>query len=91
LAEPQSTPSARLLDELRRNGASFFEYTLEQSRRHAQTLLAKPLPADKAAAYAAMARDSLAEQKAIEAADTVDFGTYVSRYHQALKAPGARV
>jgi glutamate--cysteine ligase len=91
LAEPQSTPSARLLDELRRNGASFFEYTLQQSRGHAQALLAKPLPAGKTAAYAAKARDSLAEQQAIEAGDTVDFDTYVSRYHQALKAPRARV
>ncbi|AOB32870.1 glutamate--cysteine ligase [Bordetella sp. H567] len=91
LDEPQSTPSARLLDELKRNGASFLEYTLAQSRGHAQSLLDTPLGADKAASYADKARASLAEQAAIEAGDTIDFETYVSRYHQALKPPSCAV
>jgi glutamate--cysteine ligase len=87
LDEPQSTPSARLLDDLRQSKASFLEYTLAQSRRHAEALRATPLPADKTAAYAGMARESLAAQKSIEAGDTIDFDTYVLRYHEALKAP----
>ncbi|CAM3398372.1 glutamate--cysteine ligase [Bordetella sputigena] len=91
LDEPQSTPSARLLDELKRSGASFLEYTLQQSRRHADTLLAAPLTAAKAAGYAETARASLAEQAAIEAADTIDFDTYVARYHQALKPPVSHI
>ncbi|ARP88040.1 glutamate--cysteine ligase [Bordetella genomosp. 9] len=89
LDETDATPSARLLEDLRRTGASFLQYTLEQSRRHAEALRATPLPADKTAAYNAMARDSLQAQAAIEASDTVDFDTYVLRYHQALKAPDA--
>lgn len=89
LDEPQSTPSARLLDDLKRTGAGFLEYTLAQSSRHARTLLDTPLPSDKAAAYAEMARASLAGQAAIEAGDTIDFDTYVSRFHQALKPPTA--
>jgi glutamate--cysteine ligase len=89
LDEPDATPSARLLADLRQSRASFLEYTLEQSRRHAQEFAATPLPAAKTAEYAAMARQSLAEQKAIEASDTMDFDTYVLRYHQALKAPSA--
>ncbi|ANN73958.1 glutamate--cysteine ligase [Bordetella bronchialis] len=85
--EPDATPSARLLADIRRSGASFREYTLAQSRAHAQALLATPLPAAKTAAYQETARASLAEQAAIEAADSIDFDAYVLRYHQALKPP----
>jgi glutamate--cysteine ligase len=91
LDDPDATPSARLLAAMRESGAGFLDYTLDQSRRHAQALLSTPLPAEKTAAYAAMARASLDEQKAIEASDTMDFDTYVLRYHQALKAPGTQV
>jgi glutamate--cysteine ligase len=87
LDNAELTPSARLLDDIRKSGASFHEYSLEQSRRHAQSFIDTPLSAAKTAQYADMTRASLAEQAALEAGDTVDFDTYVSRYHQALKAP----
>lgn len=87
LDDPQRTPSARLLADMRQAGATFHEYSLDQSRRHAQALTATPLPADRVEQYAAMVRESLAEQAALEAGDTIDFDTYVARYRQALKAP----
>jgi glutamate--cysteine ligase len=91
LDNSETTPSARLLDDIKRSGARFLDYTLAQSRRHAQALMDKPLAADKTAAYVEMARASLAEQAALEAGDTIDFDTYVSRYHQALKPPSTLV
>ena len=87
LGDPDATPSARLLRELVDGGVSFHDYSLDLSRKHAETLRAQPLPAATAAAYEQAARDSAAEQIRIEQADTEDFDTYVARYHAALKAP----
>ncbi|WP_454692083.1 glutamate--cysteine ligase [Achromobacter aloeverae] len=87
MAHPDSTPSARLLDDMRGAGASFHEFTLAQSQAHAQALRATPLPAEKMAQYHEWARASAAEQQAIEAADDVDFDTYLARYMEAVQAP----
>jgi glutamate--cysteine ligase len=87
LEHAELTPSARLLDDMRKAGASFHEFSLDQSRRHAQTLRATPLSTEKTALYAGIVRDSLAAQTALEAGDKVDFDTYVERYNQAVKTP----
>jgi glutamate--cysteine ligase len=72
---------------VRESGLSFHDYTLRQSRGHAADLRGQALPAGRAAFYAETARKSLADQAAIEAADAVDFDTYVAKYHAALKDP----
>lgn len=87
LDRPDTTPSARLLADLKDSGLSFHDYSLALSRKHADTLRAQPLPADVAAAYQQAAVQSAAEQLRLEQSDTEDFDTYVSRYHAALKAP----
>lgn len=87
LANPDLTPSARLLAALRDGKQTFHAYSLAQSRRHADTLRAQPLPAAEAERYAQAARESSAEQARIEAADTIGFDEYVARYHAALKNP----
>ncbi len=87
LRDADLTPSARLLAELRESGLSFQDYTLAQSQRHAQALRETALPAEQARAYAEAAQASLARQRQIEQSDTIDFDTYVARYHAALKNP----
>lgn len=87
LDQPDTTPSARLLAELKDSGLSFHDYSLALSRKHADALRAQPLPADVATAYQQAAEASAAEQLRLEQSDTEDFDTYVSRYHAALKAP----
>ncbi|MDH0685830.1 glutamate--cysteine ligase [Achromobacter animicus] len=87
LDQPDTTPSARLLAELKDSGLSFHDYSLALSRKHADALRAQPLPADVATAYQQAAQASAAEQLRLEQSDTEDFDTYVSRYHAALKAP----
>nr|WP_242697396.1 glutamate--cysteine ligase [Bordetella petrii] len=89
LDHADDTPSARLLADLRDQGVSFHDYSLQLSRRHADALRAQALPADVAAGYAEAARQSHAEQARLEQSDDVDFDTYVARYQAALKAPGA--
>ena len=87
LDQPDTTPSARLLAELKDGGLSFHDYSLALSRKHADALRAHPLPADVATAYQQAAAESAAEQLRLEQSDTEDFDTYVTRYHAALKAP----
>jgi glutamate--cysteine ligase len=81
LGEPESLPSARVLEEMRRRyDGSFGRFALDWSRHHRSALLAEPLRDDDAAAFARMAEESLAEQRAVEAADTMPFEAYRRRY-----------
>jgi glutamate--cysteine ligase len=81
LGEPQSLPSARVLDEMqRRYDGSFARFALAWSLCHRSALLAEPLADDAAAAFARMAEASREEQREIEAADTLPFEEYRRRY-----------
>ena len=81
LGEPALLPSARVLDEMRRNyDGSFARFGLECSHRNRHAMLVEPLPADAAARFARMAEESLAEQREIEAADTLPFEEFRRRY-----------
>ncbi|MFT0533173.1 glutamate--cysteine ligase [Castellaniella hirudinis] len=82
--DPALTPSARLLAALRDSGQEFHDWTLAQSQAHWAALQAQRLPPDTLAAYDQAARDSLAEQAALEAGDTESFEDYVARFHAAL-------
>lgn len=87
LADPESTPSARLLREVRESGLSFHDYTLRQSQAHADAMRAQALPAERQALYTQAVTQSIAAQTELEASDQVDFDTYVANYHAALKNP----
>lgn len=78
--DPDSTPSARVLAELRERQASFCEYALHLSRQHAAHYRARGLPPETAAKFRAEADESLAEQARIEAGDTLPFDEFLQRY-----------
>ena len=84
LNDADETPSARLLAAMRESGASFIEFSLEQSRRHAEHFRAHPLPAAEQAAFAAQAAESLVDQAELEASESGDFGAFVATYHAGL-------
>src|SRR5881396_3625360 len=72
LADPDSTPSARVLQAMARDhGNSYVGFVLAQSRAHRDTILELPLSAELAERFARLAEGSLAEQRRIAAADTV--------------------
>ncbi|MBV2180745.1 MAG: glutamate--cysteine ligase [Castellaniella sp.] len=83
--DPDNTPSARLLAELRDSGQEFHDWALAQSQAHWKALRERGLPAGTLAAYDQAARDSIAEQAALEASDKESFEDYVTRFHAALK------
>ncbi|WP_150304467.1 glutamate--cysteine ligase [Pseudomonas saliphila] len=80
LHNPDLTPSARVLTEIERHGNSFFRFALAQSEAHREYFMARPLDAESMDAFRRQAEASLTEQAAMEAADDVDFDTFVRTY-----------
>ena len=79
--DPESTPSARLIDELRQADCSFFEFALHLAGVHRDyfTGLA-PIPDDRADELQQEAAESIERQKTIEAADEITFEEYLADY-----------
>ncbi len=78
---PERTPSARVLDTMVREHASSFEsFAFHQSELARDTLLGLPWTAEQQARYLAMSEESIAAQKAIEAADTLPFEAWREQY-----------
>ena len=81
LNDPALTPSARVLETMARDyDNSYSRFVLTQSLRHRDTILALPLSDDVATRFAELAEASRAEQRAIEAADTLPFETFRQQY-----------
>lgn len=81
LEDMDSTPSARLLAAVTASQRqSLVDTTCALSAAHREQLLAQPLPLDILESFETMASDSVAEQAAIEAADTGDFETWRQHY-----------
>ena len=75
------TPAARLLAEMAATRQSYFQTALRQAREHRDHFLAAPLDPEALARYRARAEQSLADQAALEAADSVDFAQFLAAYY----------
>ncbi|WP_343730419.1 glutamate--cysteine ligase [Duganella sp.] len=80
LADPELTPSAKVLAALRANGKSFAAFGLAQSEKHAAYFRSHPPTAEEAAYFDNLAAISLAEQAEMEAAPQSNFDDYVAAY-----------
>ena len=81
LDEPALLPSARVLAVMERDfDNSFVGFTRTQSQHAKAKLLALPFGAGQQARFAALSAQSIEDQKAIEAADTMPFETYRQQY-----------
>jgi glutamate--cysteine ligase len=80
LREPERTPSGALLNALRSERASFFEYTLELARAHARYFRDFALSAEREQELAETARRSLEEAEALPGKDPRPFGDYLEDY-----------
>jgi glutamate--cysteine ligase len=81
VADFRELPSARLLDDMRRQCMSFFDLALWMSGMHRDYFreLYPPNPG-RLAELREEAAASLAEQRAVEARDTLPFAEFVARY-----------
>ena len=81
LQHPDTLPSARVLASMAKDfDNSFVKFVRAQSAQTQATLLALPFPEELQAQFEQMTRQSIAEQKAIEAADTMPFEIYRKEY-----------
>ena len=76
-ANPELTPSARILHHMRAEGASFFELALETSRQQHRYFTELRLPAEKEAWLENLARESIARQVDLEAESGPPFADYL--------------
>jgi glutamate--cysteine ligase len=82
LADPDRTPSARILAEMRASGENFFQYARRRSEQHRQVFQALPLAEERVRFFAETVERSLREQTEIEAADQVSFEEFLRRYFE---------
>jgi glutamate--cysteine ligase len=81
LADPETTPSARVLRTMRERGQSFVAFGLAQSEAHAAYFRAHPLDAEEAQEAAALAAASLEEQALLEDRDAPDsFDAFITAF-----------
>ncbi|WP_017918385.1 glutamate--cysteine ligase [Burkholderia gladioli] len=80
LDDPESTPSARVLREMRERGESFLDFARRQSEAHAAYFRARPLEAGAADEAKRLAEKSLAEQAELEGKDGGSFDAFVAAY-----------
>ena len=88
LEDPDSTPSARVLQAMSRNHQNqFARFALIESTLHKAAIRALELPGKVRERFARLADDSLVEQRKIEQSDAVDFETFRQRYlaHESLR------
>ena len=80
LRDPEATPSARVLREVRAAGNSFPRFVLQQSQAQAADFLARPLRDEQVQAFVATVSASLEQQQGLESTQTGDFDTFVAAY-----------
>jgi glutamate--cysteine ligase len=78
--DPDLTPSARMLAEMRANGEGFHAFARRISESHRDTFLGLSLSPEREALFARLSEESRRRQAEIEAADDVDFDTFLARY-----------
>ena len=81
VADPDTTPSARLLAELQASGSSFFEYALSLAFRDRDYFAeTEPLSELRHKEFDDEVRASIDRQREIEATDAISFDEYLENY-----------
>lgn len=78
--DPDRTPSARMLREMRENGEGFHQFAKRMSRKHQKYFKSLPQDAALNARFEAQARESLETQRELEAAPQRPFEQYLADY-----------
>ncbi|MEM7562692.1 MAG: glutamate--cysteine ligase [Pseudomonadota bacterium] len=80
ITNPDSTPSARVLEEMSANGEEFYHFSLRKSREHQQGFADRPLDGEQLKTFKQTAQDSIDRQHAIEAGDDISFAGFLQNY-----------
>jgi len=80
VADPDLTPSARMLAEMRKRGESFHRFAQRMSLQHQGYFTGRLLGQDRIDLFQAEADSSLRRQAELESGDRVDFERFLSGY-----------
>jgi glutamate--cysteine ligase len=80
IANPELTPSARVVNELRDQRMSYAQLALQYSQQHALHFRSRPLPPPMLSEFVLNAERSLQMQADIEANDQLSFANYLQQY-----------
>ena len=78
--DPERTPSARMLAEMRANGEGFFHFGMRMSQQHRDHFYSLSLSPEQQAEFVHMAEQSRQQQQAIEDADDKPFSEFLREY-----------
>lgn len=78
LNNPQATPSACVLEDMRAQSVPFFRFAMNKAIAHQQYFREVPLAPERIAHYKDIAAQSVAEQKIIEDSDAISFDRYLA-------------
>ena len=85
-ADPELTPSARVLREMRQRDMPFFRLAMDYSEHWARYFRARELPPQLRARLEEETRRSLAAQREIEQSDQLSFEQYLDNYFAQYRA-----
>jgi glutamate--cysteine ligase len=77
---PDLTPSARILADMRQTEQCFGSYALNKSATHQQYFKQQPLSAAQTEEFNTLAAASLLKQQQLEINDTLSFDAFLSHY-----------
>lgn len=80
LSGDNQVPSARVVDAMRASGLGHRDWAMDMALKHQSTLRTEGMDAGVQAGFVAATKDSLAEQKRIEASDTLKFSDFLEQY-----------
>lgn len=80
LRDPERTPSARMLAEMRANQEGFFQFAMRMSRQHYEYFKGRELTAQRRRLFEEEAERSLERQQLLESDDDLSFDAYLEDY-----------
>ncbi|MCP5347483.1 MAG: glutamate--cysteine ligase [Pseudomonadales bacterium] len=81
VANPDLTPSGRLLAGMRKSGKSFYRYAMELSLKHRETLRDGTIDSKHLAILEAATSVSVERQKEIEESDNLEFNAFLAQWN----------
>ena len=79
--ENNDLPSAQVLADLEQHEQSYFKFAMHHVREHAAWFSERPLTSERQQYFAECARQSIQQQHQVEAADELDFETFLADYY----------
>jgi len=75
---PDNTPSARILNDMKDQSIPFFRFAMNQAIKHKASFLANPLDQAGLKRYVAMSEQSFTDQDLVEKNDSISFDDYLA-------------